>query len=62
MAGRELGKQWHNKFFKQYPELWPSKATKLDPKHTKNFNVAVIQDYFDQMEHLYACFSGGIPP
>ena len=62
MAGRELGKRWHIKFLKQYPELRPSKATKLDPKRAKNFNAAVIQDYFDQMERLHARFPGGILP
>jgi hypothetical protein len=62
MAGREPGKQWHKIFFKQFPELQLSKATKLDPKHAKNFNETVIQDYFNQMEHLYARFPGGIPP
>jgi len=62
MAGREPGKQWHKKLFKQFPELQLSKATKLNPKHAKNFNETVIQDYFNQMEHLHARFPGGIPP
>ncbi len=62
MAGRELGKQWHNKFLKRFPELQLSKAMKLDPKCAKNFNKTVIKDYFDQLEHLYAHFPGGIPP
>jgi len=62
IAGREPGKRWHKKFFEQFPELRPLKATKLDPKRAKNFNETVIQDYFDQMEHLHARFPGGIPP
>ena len=62
MAGREPGKRWHKKFFEQFPELWPLRAMKLDPKCTKNFNEAVIHDYFNKMEDLYARFPGGIPP
>jgi len=62
MAGREPGKRWHNKFFKQFPELQPSRATKLDPKRAKNFNEAIIRDYFNKMEDLHARFPGGIPP
>jgi hypothetical protein len=34
----------------------------LNPKCMKNFNQTVINDYFDQMEHLYARFPGEIPP
>ena len=61
IAGREPGKRWHKKFFEQFLELRPLKAIKLDPKHAKNFNETVIQDYFDQMEHLHARFPGRIP-
>jgi hypothetical protein len=62
MAGREPGKNWHTRFLKSFPELQPSKGTKLDPKCVKNFNETVIKDYFNQIEHLHAQFPGGIPP
>ncbi len=62
MAGREPGKNWHARFFKRFPELQPLKGTKLDLKHVKNFNEAVIKDYFDQIECLHAWFPSGIPP
>jgi hypothetical protein len=62
MAGREPGKNWHKRFIKKYPEIQPSKGTKLDPKRAKHFNETVIKDYFDQMERLHARFPGGIPP
>jgi len=62
MAGREPGRQWHRRFLKKFPEIQPLKGTKLDPKHAKHFNEAIINDYFDQLEHLHAHFSSGIPP
>ena len=62
MAGREPGRQWHRRFLKKFPEIQPSKGTKLDPKCTKHFNEAIINNYFDQLECLHACFPGGIPP
>jgi len=62
MAGREPEKNWHTRFLKKFPDLQPLKGTMLNPKHTKNFNQTVINDYFDQMEHLHAQFPGGIPP
>ena len=62
MAGREPGKLWHTRFLKKFLEIQPSKGTKLDPKHAKNFNKTVINDYFDQLERLHARFPGGIPP
>ena len=62
MAGRELGRQWHRRFLKKFPEIQPLKGTKLNPKCAKHFNEAIINNYFDQLECLHACFPGGIPP
>jgi hypothetical protein len=62
MAGREPGKLWHTRFLKKFPEIQPSKGSKLDPKRMKNFNETIINDYFDQLERLHARFPGGIPP
>ena len=62
MAGREPGKLWHTRFLKKFPEIQPLKGMKLNPKHVKNFNETVINDYFDQLEQLNARFPGGIPP
>jgi hypothetical protein len=62
MAGREPGRRWHKKFLRQFPDLQPGKAMKLDPKCAKNFNETVINDYFDQMECLHTRFPSGIPP
>ena len=62
MAGREPGRQWHRRFLKKFPEIQPSKGTKLDPKCAKHFNEAIINDYFDQLKRLHAHFPGGIPP
>jgi hypothetical protein len=46
----------------QHPELWALKGIKLNPKRAKHFNETVTSDYFDKLESLHACFSGGIPP
>ena len=37
------------------------KAGRLDPKHAKNFNTTMINDYFDKMKALHLHFLGGIP-
>ena len=62
MAGREPGRQWHRRFLKKFPEIQPLKGTKLNPKRAKHFNEAIINDYFDQLKCLHACFPSGIPP
>ena len=47
MAGREPGKNWHKIFFKKFLKLQPLKRMKLNPKHMKHFNEAIIKDYFN---------------
>ena len=62
ISGKDIGGRWHRKFERRHPDLQAAKPAKLDPKRAKNFNEAVINDYFDKLETLHARFPGGIPP
>lgn len=62
ISGKPIGKKWYKKFLLHHPHIHAVKAGRLDPKCAKNFNTTVINDYFDKMEALHACFPTGIPP
>lgn len=61
ISGKRIGQRWHMKFETCHSQLCAVKPAKLDPKHTKNFNETVINDYFDKLEDLHARYYGGIP-
>jgi hypothetical protein len=61
ISGKDVGGRWHKKFLKRNPQVKAMKPARLDPKRAKNFNEAVINDYFDQLEELHAKYDG-IPP
>ena len=62
MAGRKVGKSWHKKFMRcNQDKILAAKGAQLDPKCASNFNKTMINDYFDSLEALHACFPGGIP-
>src|SRR6266704_6813228 len=62
ISGKKVGNKWKLNFEKHHPQLHTTKPVRLDPKHAKNFNQAVIDDYFDQLEELHSRYPGGIPP
>src|SRR5712675_833887 len=62
ICGKVLGRRWYRCFMKRHPDLQLVKPVRLDPKRTKNFNKAIIDDYFDKLEEFHAHFEGGIPP
>ena len=61
ISGKEVSSRWHKKFLKRHPEVGAMKPAKLDPKRAKNFNEAIINDYFDKLDALHAKYDG-IPP
>ena len=62
ICGKVLGRRWYRCFMKRHPDLQLAKPVRLDPKRAKNFNKAIIDDYFDKLEEFHARFEGGIPP
>lgn len=62
LAGRQVGVSWYKNFMKRHrDDISAAKGVWLDPKRASNFNKTVINDYFDRLEALHGCFSGGIP-
>jgi DDE superfamily endonuclease len=61
ISGKTLGLKWYRCSMKHHPRLCAAKLVGLDPKCAKNFNEAVIKDYFDKLEEFHSRF-GGIPP
>jgi hypothetical protein len=61
ILGQEIGQSWHLKFTRHHPDVKAAWPIKLDPKHVKHFNKAIIDDYFDKVKELHAQFDG-IPP
>ena len=63
ISGKAVGINWHRKFLGRHrTEICAAKSMKLDPKRASNFNMTVINDYFDKLEALHTRFPGGIPP
>ena len=62
ISGKIPGKNWHYRFMHRQPELTLHKASGLDPKRAKNFNRAVISDYFEQRQKELIKEYGSIPP
>ena len=61
IAGTKVGKSWHKKFMWHHQdEIHAAKGVQLDPKRASNFNKTVIDNYFNNLEALHACFSRGI--
>jgi hypothetical protein len=48
ISGKYSGKNWHYHFMQHHPRLTLRKTSGLDPSRAKNFNRAVISDYFEQ--------------
>jgi hypothetical protein len=62
ISGSHPGKNWHQRFIRRHPTLALRKASGLDPTRAKNFNLAVITDYFEQRQKELLDVYGPIPP
>src|SRR5258705_11857966 len=61
IAQQCAGKNWSCHFHKRHPETVTAKPAKLDPKRAKNFNEAVVADFFQKLEDLDKKYNG-LPP
>ena len=61
ISGKMIGQKWPYRFIMHHQEVQSVKPSKMDPKHTKNFNKTIINDYFDKLKALHTWYDG-IPP
>ena len=61
ISGKTIGQKWPYRFITCHQEVQSVKPSKMDPKHAKNFNKTIINDYFDKLEALHTQYNG-IPP
>jgi Tc5 transposase DNA-binding domain len=62
ISGKAVGINWARHFEQRHSNLQSTKPAQLNPKHAKNFNKTIINNYFDKLEAVHARFPGGIPP
>lgn len=60
LAGRDLGKNWLNRFKNQHPEMKSVWSTTIDATWAKQVNTTVVQDFYDLL--LGELVEGNIPP
>ena len=53
ISGKTIGQKWPYRFIACHQEVQSVKPSKMDPKHAKNFNKTIINDYFNKLEALH---------